>query len=129
MTLSLRGLGEYPGFYCYDKGRPDWLPYWWDTWGESVCKFKAAPANIVACLNPWDTSCASTSEVGSYVNVREVVGLPVATPNRDPSVSGPGMAKEEGERTNAPASDPLGSYFWPGVIVIGTLILIAALNK
>lgn len=99
------GMGEYPGFYCYDKDRPSWMPYWWDTWGESVCKVKAVPGNIFSCVNPLSTDCASTRESGSYFNARESVGLKPGIPNKDASISGPGIAPE-GEPTNEPELPP-----------------------
>lgn len=32
-------LGVYPDEKCFDPNRPSWLPYWLDTWNESVCEF------------------------------------------------------------------------------------------
>lgn len=127
LTRPRVGMGEHPGFYCYDANRPSWLPYWWDTWGESVCKLKAVPGNIAACLNPFDPNCASTSEPGSWVNVREAAGLPVADLNVDPTVSGPGIA-EEGEATNAPPQNPMAPLFWLA-IAMGTVLVASYVFK
>lgn len=70
-----RGLGEYPGYYCYDANRPSWLPYWIDSINESLCKYSPSTiaGNVAACAtgNP---SC----------------GAP--TPQQaNPSLSGPGV--------------------------------------
>lgn len=40
---GLTGLGVYPGDPCYDPTRPSWLPYWWDTNSENLCRFGAYP--------------------------------------------------------------------------------------
>jgi hypothetical protein len=122
------GVGEYPGFYCYDATRPSWLPFWLDTFGESACKLKAAPGNIAACLNPLSSSCASTKETGSWINAREGTPLSIAPINPDPTVSGPGMAVE-GEPTNAPTDNPLAGYFWPAMAVLGTIVIVMVLKR
>jgi hypothetical protein len=57
---SVRGLGEYPGYYCYDAARPSWLPYWLDDFTESACKYSPATiaGNIKACVTG-DPSCGT----------------------------------------------------------------------
>jgi hypothetical protein len=85
MPYGLRGLGEYPGYYCYDANRPSWLPYWIDDFTESGCKWNPGTiaGNIKACATG-DPSC----------------GTP--TPEQaNPNLSGPGVAKP-GEPTNVP---------------------------
>ncbi len=100
----MNGLAEYPGYVCYDASRPSWLPNWLDTWGESVCKLKQAPANVGACLNPLATSCAPDS----YVNANVFSGKP----NTDPNVSGAGILGTD-EGSNAPPGlmQTLGANF------------------
>lgn len=46
------GLGEEPGYYCYDPKRPSWLPYWIDSISESLCKWNPATiaGNIAHCV-------------------------------------------------------------------------------
>jgi hypothetical protein len=107
----LYGLGEYPGYVCYDASRPSWLPNWLDTWTESTCKLKQAPGNIVACLNPLATNCAQDSLVNTNVAS--------ATPNLDPSVSGAGIVG-----TDQPNNTPTGI---PTLNVNTTLWLAAGL--
>lgn len=34
------GLGEYPGAVCFDQTRWSFLPYWYDTTPELLCKAK-----------------------------------------------------------------------------------------
>lgn len=48
-----RGVGEYPGYYCYDPNRPSWLPYWLDDLTESSCKWNPGTVvgNIAACAS------------------------------------------------------------------------------
>ncbi len=89
--MYTRGLGEQPGYYCYDANRPSWLPYWWDTWNESTCKAKSAVGNVVACVNPLGTQCSKDS----WFNANNFSGQP----NTSPDVSGPGIDPEE---NNAP---------------------------
>lgn len=57
---GLKGLGEYPGYYCYDAARPSWLPYWLDDLTESTCKWspKTIAGNIKACVTG-DPSCGT----------------------------------------------------------------------
>ena len=56
--IGRRGLGEYPGYYCYDASRPSWLPYWIDDFTESQCKWNLGniAGNIKACVTG-DPSC------------------------------------------------------------------------
>jgi hypothetical protein len=83
--ISQKGLGEYPGYYCYDAQRPSWLPYWLDDITESGCKWnpKTIAGNLSACLTN-DPSCNAPS--GSQL---------------DPNKSGPGVAGP-GEPVNVP---------------------------
>jgi hypothetical protein len=37
--MARAGMGMYPGDECYDPTRSSWLPYWLDTWTESLCKY------------------------------------------------------------------------------------------
>lgn len=87
------GLGEYPGYVCYDASRPSWLPNWLDTWAESACKLRQAPQNVASCLNPLSTQCSPDS----WINLNTFSG----TPNYDPNVSGSGILGAE-EGSNAP---------------------------
>jgi len=103
------GLGEYPGYVCYDATRPSWLPNWLDTPTESLCKLKQAPGNIAACLNPLATNCAPDSLVN--LNVAS------ATPNLDPTVSGAGIVG-----TDQPNNTPTGGLS----LNMNTTLLLAA---
>lgn len=80
------GLGEYPGYYCYDANRPSWLPYWIDDLTESECKYSLSTmaGDISACA-AGDQSCASglTTPWNPYPQN-------VTTP-QNPSVSGGGV--------------------------------------
>ena len=80
-----RGFGEYPGNYCYDAARPDWLPYWIDSITESLCKWSPSTvaSTLKACLTG-DPSC----------------GTPTAAQS-DPTLSGAGVAAP-GTPTNVP---------------------------
>lgn len=73
MEVALRGIGEYPGYYCYDATRPSWLPYWIDDFSEEQCNLN--PSNIVSsiasCINPLSADCSTPT-------------------NPNPLVSGPG---------------------------------------
>ena len=79
------GLGEYPGYYCYDATRPSWLPYWIDTPAESICKWspKTIAGNIWHCASG-APDCANPSAA-----------------QQDPTLSGPGIAAA-GEPSNTP---------------------------
>jgi hypothetical protein len=120
------GLGEYPGYVCYDANRPSWLPYWLDDLSESTCKLQQVPANITACINPFSTTCAPTNvDQGSYLNLNVVTG----TPNFDPNVSGSGIAAA-GQPTNTPTVDLSNVTVNPSNIVVwlavglGVLVLV-----
>lgn len=80
-----RGIGEYPGYYCYDANRPAWLPYWIDDLTESACKWnpQTIAGNITACVGGSPT-CQNPS---------------VAQQN--PALSGPGVAPA-GSPSNTP---------------------------
>jgi hypothetical protein len=80
-----RGMGEYPGYYCYDAARPSWLPYWLDSVAESKCKYTPATiaGNIKACVSG-DPSCN-----------------PPTPAQQNPDVSGAGVAAP-GEPVNVP---------------------------
>jgi hypothetical protein len=75
-TKRRRGMAEYPGYYCYDADRPDWLPYWIDSITESVCKWspKTIAGNIYACATG-DPTCGTPTEA-----------------QQNPDLSGPGVA-------------------------------------
>lgn len=32
------GLGVYPDSPCFDRDRPSWQPYWFDTFSEEACR-------------------------------------------------------------------------------------------
>ena len=91
-----RGMGEYPGYYCYDAARPSWLPYWLDDLTESACKWSPSTiaGNIKACATG-DTSC----------------GDPTAA-QANPNLSGPGVAPP-GAPTNVPVCTGLYSLDVP----------------
>lgn len=87
-----RGLGEYPGYYCYDNNRPSWLPYWIDDLTESECKYSPSTiaGNIKACVTG-DPSC------GAPTPQQANPALP------GPGVTGPGYtALPPGTQTNVP---------------------------
>jgi hypothetical protein len=75
-ALRNPGLGEYPGYYCYDANRPSWLPYWLDSITESTCKYSPSTiaGNIKACATG-DASCN-----------------PPTAAQANPELSGPGVA-------------------------------------
>lgn len=85
MILRRRGVGEYPGYYCYDAGRPSWLPYWLDSVSESMCKWSpvTVTGNLRACLGGSPT-CKNPSIA-----------------QQDPELSGPGIAPS-GSPSNMP---------------------------
>jgi hypothetical protein len=80
-----RGMGEYPGYYCYDAERPSWLPYWLDDFTESACKWspKTIAGNIASCATGSPDCGTPTGDA------------------LDPTKSGPGVAAP-GEPTNVP---------------------------
>jgi len=91
-AAGLGGLGEYPGYYCYDANRPSWLPYWIDDLTESACKWnpKTIAGNLYACTigsTLGDPSCAT----------------PPPGWSPDPTVSGPGVETPEGQASAAQA--------------------------
>lgn len=83
--VKSRGVGEYPGYYCYDAARPSWLPYWLDSFSESTCKYSPSTiaGNIKACVTG-DPSCGTPTEAQA-----------------NPDLSGPGIAAP-GELANVP---------------------------
>lgn len=93
---KFRGVGEAPGYYCYDANRPSWLPYWIDTPTESACKYnpKTIAGNLVYCLTG-DPSCGKPSAAAA-----------------DPTLSGPGIAAP-GEATNVPTCSSLFQSYDP----------------
>ena len=74
--LAARGMGEYPGYYCYDADRPDWLPYWIDDLTESECKW--SPTTVAKTL--YDCATGSPN-----------CGTPTPA-QANPNLSGPGVA-------------------------------------
>lgn len=103
MEVALRqravGLGEYPGYFCYDAARPSILPYWLDDFTESACKYSIS--NIVADV----TSClAGSPDCG-------------APPNPNPAISGPGAGGPALNAGNSTASiDPIQTVTIPEAI-------------
>jgi len=96
ITVSSNGIGklaEYPGYYCYDKDRPSWLPYWLDDFTESACKWnpQTIAGNIYACATG-DPTCGPPSKAA-----------------QNPNVSGPGVAPA-GEPTNVPRCGSFETY-------------------
>jgi hypothetical protein len=83
--LATRGMGEYPGYYCYDADRPNWLPYWIDDLTESACKWSPSTiaGNIKACFTG-DPQCGAPTPAQA-----------------NPALSGPGVAAP-----GAPANVP-----------------------
>jgi hypothetical protein len=88
MQLSLRGLGEYPGYYCYDAGRPSWLPYWLDDWTESTCKARPSTiiGNVTSCLNPLSADCSTPTNPNPNISGPGAGGPPLAAGNSTASV-------------------------------------------
>ena len=80
-----RGLGEYPGYYCYDAARPSWLPYWLDDFTESACKWSPSTiaSTLKACVTG-DPSCGTPTPAQA-----------------DPTLPGPGVATP-GQTANVP---------------------------
>ncbi len=121
MALRLRrGVGEYPGYYCYDAARPSWLPYWLDSLNESACKYSPSTiaGNIKACVSG-DPSCGTPS--GAQL---------------DPSVSGGGVAAP-GAPVNVPqcsgletldaASNSCKLNFMSPPVLLGGAVFVLAL--
>lgn len=90
---GLRGMGEYPGYYCYDAERPSWLPYWLDSVTESLCKWnpKTIGGNIYACATGDPTCGTPTPE------------------QQNPALSGPGVAPP-GTPSNTPTCGRFSSF-------------------
>lgn len=88
-----RGLGEYPGYYCYDATRPSWLPYWLDSLTESKCKW--SPSTIAGNIY------AAVTDAPDYGEPSEEA--------KDPTKSGPGVAPA-GEPTNVPRCSRFESF-------------------
>ncbi len=111
MEVALRqrpaGMGEYPGYYCYDAARPSWLPYWLDDTTESACKYSISTivGNVASCVTG-SPNCG-------------------APPNPNPAVSGPGAGGPPLAAGNSTASsDPIATPSIPTEIgqAIGTVI-------
>jgi hypothetical protein len=88
-----RGMGEYPGYYCYDANRPALLPYWLDDFTESACKWNPSTiaGNIYKCA-AGDPTCGTPS--GAAL---------------DPTLSGPGVAPA-GTPTNVPVCGRFSTF-------------------
>src|SRR5271166_4172113 len=88
-TAGIRGLGEYPGYYCYDAGRPSWLPYWIDDLTESACKYSPSTiaGNISACVTG-DPSCGTPTPAQANPNLSGPGVAPPGTPTNVPVCSG-----------------------------------------
>ncbi len=93
MILRRRGVGEYPGYYCYDAARPSWLPYWLDSVSESSCKW--SPSTIAGNIR----ACAGNSPTCGNPSVAQ----------QDPTLSGPGVAPA-GSPTNMPKCGAFQGY-------------------
>ncbi len=90
MQLALRtGMGEYPGYYCYDAQRPSWLPYWLDDFTESGCK--ASPStiigNVTSCLNPLSADCSTPTNPNPLISGPGAGGPPLSAGNSTASVA------------------------------------------
>jgi hypothetical protein len=89
MQVALRGLGEYPGYYCYDANRPSWLPYWIDSFTEEQCNL--SPSNIAgsiaSCLNPLSADCSTPQNPNPLISGPGVGGPPLAAGNSTASVA------------------------------------------
>lgn len=85
----LRGLGEQPGYYCYDANRPDWLPYWLDDSVESACKwnFANATTNIKNCLLTNSPDCQSVDPNTADPTIPGGGTVPAGTPSNTPKTS------------------------------------------
>jgi hypothetical protein len=89
MQVALRGLGEYPGYYCYDANRPSWLPYWVDSFTEEQCNL--SPSNIAgsiaSCLNPLSADCSTPANPNPLISGPGVGGPPLAAGNSTAGVA------------------------------------------
>lgn len=74
-NIRRRGVGEYPGYYCFDANRPSWVPYWFDTPTESACKWN--PGTIIGNIAACSTGASSCS--------------PPTAAQQNPALSGPGI--------------------------------------
>lgn len=84
--LVRRGVGEYPGYYCYDANRPSWLPYFIDSVTESKCKYSPATiaGNISACA-AGSVSCGTPSAAQQNPDLSGPGVAPAGTPSNTPN--------------------------------------------
>ena len=89
MLVRSRGVGEYPGYYCYDSGRPSWLPYWLDSLTESACKYRPSTiaGNIAACVSG-SPECREPSEAQKNPDLSGPGVAPAGTPSNVPTCLG-----------------------------------------
>lgn len=82
-----RGMGEYPGYYCYDSARPSWLPYWLDDLTESACKYRPSTiaGNIKACVTG-DPSCGTPTPEQANPDLPGAGTVPAGTPSNEVNV-------------------------------------------
>lgn len=113
----MRGLGLYPDHPCYDPNRSSVLPYWLDTWNESVCAFERNFLGMDSRMNfsppnPGYSPAvpASALEAPFFITDEELVNAQ--------------RAKAEDWRTSAIPSP--GSELPMGVLVLGAVVLAAA---
>jgi hypothetical protein len=85
--LRGRGMGEYPGYYCYDAQRPSWLPYWLDDLTESACKYSPSTiaGNIKACVTG-DPSCGTPTTAQANPELPGAGTVPAGTPSNQVNV-------------------------------------------
>ena len=84
--LVRRGVGEYPGYYCYDAARPSWLPYFIDDITESKCKYTPSTiaGNIAACA-AGSVSCGTPSPAQQSPDLSGPGVAPAGTPSNTPN--------------------------------------------
>jgi hypothetical protein len=82
-----KGMGEYPGYYCYDAARPSWLPYWIDDFTESTCKYTPSTiaGNIKACVTG-DPSCGTPTAAQADPTLPGAGTVPAGTPSNEVNV-------------------------------------------
>ncbi len=133
-TAPRGGLGEYPGYYCYDASRPSWLPYWIDTFTEEACNL--SPTNLVAdaasCLNPLSADCSIPTNPNPLISGPGVGGPPLAAGNStagvDPIVTND-IATNVGQTANAAnqrAGETYGSQVGTNANNVGNIATQAA---
>jgi hypothetical protein len=144
MEVALRGvqgLGEYPGYYCYDANRPSWLPYWIDDFAEEECNLSPSniASSIASCLNPLSADCSTPTNPNPLVSGPGTGGPALAAGNStagvDPIVSqdiGTNIGQAVGSTITGAASGLVtgaASALTLPLLILGGVFLLMAWKK